>query len=150
MYRLVPVNMLLPALALILLTCCDDAALQADYTLDVSVIPSYPGAQEFCSGHVIERPGPEGVPGAHIQWTAYHTNDTITQVRRFYEAPLGPARDDVEDEAHWSVPAERPTRAVSIHRADGDGPWKALCEAPSTSGTVVVLSTMARGTRRDQ
>ena len=144
MYRLVPVNMLLPALALILLTCCDDAALQADFTLDVSVIPSYPGAQEFCSGHVIERPGPEGVPGAHIQWTAYHTNDTITQVRRFYEAPLGPARDDVEDEAHWSIPTERPTRAVSIHRADGDGPWKASCEAPSTSGTVVVLSTMAR------
>lgn len=105
---------------------------------------AYPGATQFCSGHVTGAPTADS-PGPHISWVAHTTQDAPDKVAAHYRDKLGSAgHEQSGNEEIWRLPAQQPSKTVSVAPASAAGPWDRCGKPPSDAATVILLSTMAR------
>lgn len=108
-------------------------------------VKPYPGSIQFCREHIVGAPQPDGTPGAHIEWTAYHSTDPQEKVAGHYVKTLGAEghhkerADDV-----WRLPVDKPTRVLHVIPAPGELPSNKCKPAPASARTVILISTMTR------
>jgi hypothetical protein len=105
---------------------------------------AYPGAREFCAGHVMGPPA-AGRPGPSILWAAYATPDLPAKVVDHFHRALGREPHRREDRRDtWRLPTDRPERVVDV-AAVADAVLEPSCQRPPAStATVIVMSTMVR------
>lgn len=106
-------------------------------------VPPYPGATEFCSGHLTSAPGSDA-PGPHISWVAYATADPPSRVVMHYQAQIDPTSHAREgDQDIWRLPPVGPRQTVAVTAASQPGPWD-RCDKPAKAAAVIMHSTVAQ------
>ena len=102
----------------------------------------YPGATQYCDGHVTAAPQ-GGKPGPHIAWRAFATSDDRTKVVEYHMNKLGKSNHSRDgDEDSWSFPMKEPHRVISVAPLSAPGPWS-KCDKPANAATVIMKSTIA-------
>jgi hypothetical protein len=105
----------------------------------------YPGSVRFCSESVTGAPQPDGTPGMHITWVAYHTTTPLEQVKAHYLLTLGKTNHATEGkEETWRFPRDTPVRVLSVSPTPARVPSQRCAPPPASARTVMIISSAAR------
>jgi hypothetical protein len=113
-------------------------------TVPAPALRPYPGSVKLCQDHVVGAPSKDGKPGAHINWTSYHSIDAQETVVAYYLKVLGAGNHRRESgEDIWRFPLDKPEHVLTVAGPKATRPGQ--CSPPPPSArAIVVISHVSR------